>query len=114
MTRMTRRGMVGAVALTVLTGAAAAQTAYPAKPIRLVVPTVAGGPSDAAARVLAKGMGAALGQEVVVENRPGANNGLGAAVVLNAAPDGYTLLFALVANAGFAVPQQDVALQVAH
>jgi tripartite-type tricarboxylate transporter receptor subunit TctC len=98
MNRMTRRSIVGALAA--LVGSAGAQTAYPVKPIRLVVPTVAGGPSDAAARVLAKGMGAGLGQEVVVENRPGANNGLGAAAVLAAAPDGYTLFFALVANAG--------------
>lgn len=87
-------------ALALLACSAGAQTAYPGKPIRLVVPIAAGGPSDAAARVLAKGMSAGLGQEVVVENRPGANNGLGAAAVLTAAADGYTLLFALVANAG--------------
>ena len=89
-----------AVALACLAWSAVAQTAYPTKPIRLVVPTVAGGPSDAAARALAKGMNAELGMEVVVENRPGANNGVGAAAVLSAAPDGYTLFFALVANAG--------------
>lgn len=77
-----------------------AQTAYPAKPIRLIVPVPAGGPSDSAARVLAKGMTASLGQEVLVENRPGANTGIGAGAVLNAAPDGYTLLFALASNAG--------------
>ena len=98
MNRLTRRIVFGALA--VLFGSAVAQTPYPGKPIRLVVPTVAGGPSDAAARVLAKGMSAGLGQEVVVENRPGANNGLAAAAVLAAAPDGYTLFFALVANAG--------------
>jgi tripartite-type tricarboxylate transporter receptor subunit TctC len=98
MTRLTRRIIVSALALLVLS--TEAQTAYPNKPIRLIVPTVAGGPSDAAARVLARGMGVGLGQEVVVENRPGANNGVGAAAVLAAAPDGYTLFFALVANAG--------------
>lgn len=98
MNRLNRRMMIGALA--VLVGSAGAQTPYPGKPIRLVVPTVAGGPSDAAARVLAKGMSTDLGQEVVVENRPGANNGLAATAVLTAAPDGYTLLFALVANAG--------------
>ncbi len=98
MNRWTRRSAVGAFAL--LMASAGAQTGYPTKPIRLVVPTVAGGPSDAAARALARGMGAGLGQEVVVENRPGANNGLGAAAVLTAAPDGHTLFFALVANAG--------------
>lgn len=77
-----------------------AQPAYPARPIRLIVPTPAGGPSDAAARVLAKGMTASLGQEVLVDNRPGGNTGIGAGAVLNAAPDGYTLLFALASNAG--------------
>lgn len=98
MNRLNRRMIVCALAL--LVSSAGAQTAYPGKLIRLVVPIAAGGPSDAAARILAKGMSADLGQEVVVENRPGANNGLGAAAVLTAAPDGYTLLFALVANAG--------------
>ena len=87
-------------ALLLATASVAAQTAYPSKPVRLIVPIGAGGPSDAAARALAKGMAAGLGQEVVVENRPGANTGLGAAAVLNAAPDGYTLLFALASNAG--------------
>lgn len=87
-------------ALALAASSAAAQASYPNKPIRLVVPTPAGGPSDAAARALAKGMSAGLGQEVVVDNRPGGNTGIGAAVVLNAAPDGYTLLFALASNAG--------------
>lgn len=98
MNTLSRRLVVGAMALWM--ASLGAQPAYPSKPIRLVVPTVAGGPSDAAARVLARGMSADLGQEVLVENRPGGNNGLGAAAVLAAAPDGYTLFFALVANAG--------------
>lgn len=87
-------------ALALLTVSVAAQTAYPSKPIRLIVPIAAGGPSDAAARALAKGLTAELGQEVLVDNRPGANTALGAGAVLNAAPDGYTLLFALASNAG--------------
>ena len=96
------RSIAGLVAasLAALAVSAAAQGSYPSKPIRLIVPVLAGGPSDAAARVLAKGLAAGLGQEVVVENRPGNNTGLGAGTVLGAAPDGYTLLFALVANAG--------------
>jgi len=89
-----------ASALALWTATAAAQPAYPDRPIRLIVPITAGGPSDAAARALARGLAAALGQEVVVENRAGANAGLGAGAVLNAAPDGYTLLFALASNAG--------------
>lgn len=87
-------------ALTLLAASVSAQVPYPNKPIRLIVPIAAGGPSDAAARALAKGLSTGLGQEVLVDNRPGGNAGLGAAAVLNAAPDGYTLLFALVANAG--------------
>ncbi|MFZ5549570.1 MAG: tripartite tricarboxylate transporter substrate binding protein [Pseudomonadota bacterium] len=89
---------IGAMALWL--SSSGAQPAYPGKPIRLIVPTPAGGPSDAAARSLAKGMTAGLGQEVLVENRPGGNTGIGANAVLNAAPDGYTLLFAPGANVG--------------
>lgn len=80
--------------------AAVAQPPYPSRPLRLVVPLAAGGPSDAAARALARGMAAELGQEVLVDNRPGGSTGIGAAAVLNAAPDGYTLLFAPASNAG--------------
>lgn len=90
--------VIGALAL--LANAASAQAGYPGRPIRLIVPIAAGGPSDAAARALAKGLTAGLGQEVLVDNRPGANTGIGAGAVLNAAPDGYTLLFALASNAG--------------
>ncbi|MCK6376759.1 MAG: tripartite tricarboxylate transporter substrate binding protein [Zoogloea sp.] len=93
-----RSMLTAALALSI--GASGAQPAYPGKPIRLVVPAPAGGPSDAAARALAKGMTAGLGQEVLVENRPGGNTGIGAGMVLNAAPDGHTLLFALGANVG--------------
>jgi len=88
-------GMLALVALT-----AAAQPPYPNRPVRLIVPIAAGGPSDAAARALARGLSAGLGQEVLVDNRPGGSTGIGAAAVLHAAPDGYTLLFALASNAG--------------
>lgn len=98
MRRFSTHLVVGALAL--FTAAAGAQPAFPSKPIRLIVPVPAGGPSDAAARALAKGMSGSLGQEVVVDNRPGANTGIGAGATLSAAPDGYTLLFALTANAG--------------
>lgn len=91
---------LAAAALALWTLSSGAQAVYPAKPIRLIVPTPAGGPSDAAARALAKGMSAELGHEVLVENRPGGNSGIGAGAVLNAPADGYTLLFALASNAG--------------
>ena len=70
---------------------AAAQT-YPAKPIRVVVPYAAGGITDILARALGERLGAALGQPVVIDNRPGANSQVGAEIVARAAPDGYTLL----------------------
>lgn len=98
MNQLSKTLVIGAWALWMTSSGA--QPAYPAKPIRLIVPTPAGGPSDAAARALAKGMIAGLGQDVLVENRPGGNTGIGAGAVLNADPDGYTLLFALASNAG--------------
>jgi tripartite-type tricarboxylate transporter receptor subunit TctC len=82
--------LAGAVALTVA-GAACAQT-YPAKPIRLIVPYPAGGATDFFARTVFPKMGEALGQPIVVENKPGAGTAIGASEVARSAPDGYTLL----------------------
>src|SRR5438046_4003500 len=72
-------------------GAAIAQS-YPARPIKLVVPFPPGGPVDVTARILTQQVPRALGQTVVVENRPGAAGSLGAKAVAAADPDGYTLL----------------------
>ncbi|MCC6533558.1 MAG: tripartite tricarboxylate transporter substrate binding protein [Burkholderiales bacterium] len=81
-------------ACVMLAGAAAAQE-YPAKPIRLVVPYPAGSSSnDIIARFLAQRLGGPLGQQVLVENRPGAGGNVGSEFVARAAPDGYTLLVA--------------------
>lgn len=69
-----------------------AQT-FPTKPIRLIVPYAAGGGTDVLARGLAQKMSEAMGQPVIVENRPGADGMIGSEVVARSAPDGYTLLF---------------------
>ena len=67
--------------------------AFPDRPVKLVVPTPAGGPPDIMARLLSDKIGAALGQPVIVENRPGGAGGtIGGKSVLTAEPDGYTLL----------------------
>jgi tripartite-type tricarboxylate transporter receptor subunit TctC len=78
-------------ALAAWAGGAAAQ-AYPNKPIRIIVPYVAGGAADITARTLSQKFSEQLGVAVVVDNRPGANGGIGTDVVAKAAPDGYTLL----------------------
>jgi tripartite-type tricarboxylate transporter receptor subunit TctC len=77
-----------------LMSAAHAQN-YPSRQIRLVVPFAAGGPADLLARVIAQEMSNDLGQQVFVDNRPGANTIIGAEVVAKAEPDGYTLLMAI-------------------
>ena len=66
---------------------------YPERPIRVVVPFPAGGSTDLTARLLGERLGQALGQPIIIENRPGANGSIGADNVARANPDGYTLLF---------------------
>jgi tripartite-type tricarboxylate transporter receptor subunit TctC len=73
---------------------------YPAKPIRLLVPFVAGGSSDALARGVAKQLGDQLGVSVVVENRPGAGGTIAANAVAKDSPDGHVLLFATIGSHG--------------
>jgi len=78
-------------ALAAVSVSASAQN-YPTKPIRLVVPYPAGGATDFFARLVFPKMGESLGQQVIVENRPGAGTAIGASEVARSAPDGYTLL----------------------
>ena len=78
--------------------AAFAQESYPSKPIRMIVPFAAGGPTDIVARVMSAKMAEHLGQPLVVENRAGAGGNIGADTVARAPGDGYTLLMATVST----------------
>jgi tripartite-type tricarboxylate transporter receptor subunit TctC len=91
--RTTRRAFVAAVtAAAAAPLVARAETSWPSKPIRIVVPFNAGGPIDALARLIADGLAPRLGQQVLVDPKPGANTILGSDVVAKASADGYTFL----------------------
>jgi tripartite-type tricarboxylate transporter receptor subunit TctC len=84
---------VTALALAgILFAASAPAQEYPARPVHIVVPNPAGGTVDIMARAVAQGLGASLGQPVVIDVKPGSNNIIGSEAVARAAPDGYTLL----------------------
>lgn len=96
-----RTFLTGAAAASLLAGPSAAQ-AFPTRPLTIIVPFAAGGPSDAIARLLGQSMSATLGQSVVIENVAGAGGTAGAARLVKAEPDGHTLLIhhiALIAGA---------------
>ena len=88
----------GAAALPAVSLIARAQT-YPSRPVRLVVGFAAGGGTDIAARLTGQWLSERLGKPFIIENRPGAGSSVAAEVVVNAPPDGYTLLVAGTANA---------------
>src|SRR6058998_36259 len=88
----------GAAALPILSGLASAQS-YPWRPVRIVAAFAAGGGVDITARLIGQWLSDRLGQSFVVENRAGAGGNIGTEAVVNAAPDGYTLLLATIPNA---------------
>ena len=90
------RALTGAAMLTATLGSA---LAYPLKPVTLVVPFAAGGPSDTIARLLAVPMGQAIGGQVIVENIAGAGSTVGIGRVAKAEPDGHTLLLSHISHA---------------
>jgi tripartite-type tricarboxylate transporter receptor subunit TctC len=96
----------GAAALSSLGIARANAAAYPERPVRIIVPFAAAGPTDIMARILAQGLGSALGGNLIVENKPGAGGNIGIGFTAHAAADGYTLLVvstAYVVNPGLYV-----------
>ena len=102
MRQMNRIARIGGMALALSFAlaplAASSQDKWPTRPLKLVVPYAAGGPSDAAGRFIADGLTRELGQSVVVDNRPGGGASIGAAAVAKAAPDGYTFLLGHAAS----------------
>jgi tripartite-type tricarboxylate transporter receptor subunit TctC len=92
LSRRTLASGSAAFGLALLGGRARAQAAWPNKPIQVVVPFAAGGPTDVQMRLVAEGLSERLGQQLVIENRAGAGGNVGAAAVARAAADGYTLL----------------------
>ena len=99
--------LLGALAATLVLSTS--QAAYPEKPIRIVVTFAAGGASDIVARVIAEPLAKALGQPVIVDNKPGAGGTLGGLDVVRAAPDGYTLMLSNstpLSIGPFTVPKQ--------
>ncbi len=90
---------LGLVAAGMLLGAVPVLAQYPGKTVRLIVPYPPGGGTDTLARVLSQRLGEALGQQVMIDNRPGAGANIGVEIAAKAPNDGYTLLMAAISNA---------------
>ncbi len=96
MQKPVRRALAALLTTVALVGSAAAQ--YPNKPIKWVVPYPPAGTTDVLARIVAQSLSENIGQQVVVENKPGAGNNIGTEFVINSPPDGYTMLLVNPAN----------------
>ena len=94
-----RVAVAAGLAIAALAGTqVTAQGRFPSRPLQMIIPFAAGGPTDIVGRIIGGKMGELLGQTVVVEDRGGAGGTIGAAVVAKAAPDGYTMLMATVST----------------
>src|SRR5688572_14147301 len=93
---MLRLARASVLALVVVGSSPASADPYPDRPIRLIVPFAPGGGTDINARILQEPIGTALGQTIVIDNRPGAGSSLGSAMAARATPDGYTLLLGTI------------------
>ncbi len=91
------RLLLGLFALSLI-GAGNARAAYPDHPVRIIVGYPPGGSTDIVARIIGNWLSQKLGQQFIVENKPGAGNNIGTELVIKAAPDGYTLLLVNPAN----------------
>ena len=95
---MKKRTLIKSIGIAIgfglsLAGQSAMAQAFPARPIRMVVPFPAGAATDLAARLVGQQLSTSLGQPVVVDNKPGAGGSIAAMEVIRSAPDGHTLLF---------------------
>ena len=96
--RTTCAAMLASIAVSFALAGAQAEDSYPSRPVRMVIPFAAGGPTDIVGRIMSARMGELLGQQFVVENRTGAGGNIGADAVSKATADGYTLLMATVST----------------
>ena len=99
-TRTLSRRAILAAPLALAAGEACSQGGYPDRPVRFVIPSAPGGPTDVMARMISPGLTSRFGQPVLIVNRPGAGGNIGVVQVAKSAPDGYTLL---IASTGFVV-----------
>jgi tripartite-type tricarboxylate transporter receptor subunit TctC len=96
---MRRRDFIAGLGSAAVWPLGARAQAYPTRPVRLIAASAAGSSSDITARLIGQWLSARLGQQFIIENRPGAGSSIGAEAVVHAPPDGYTLLLITTANA---------------